>query len=172
MWSAHRWNCRVAIRFSDWSEMSVFSLDLLREYFYIPTEINNENISPFGKYLLLVPTTSIKHHVFLFFFWKSQLPRMKIWVCLCFTFPESHKMETKHHLFTPKKPSKASAWSRHPWKSGTTKLLSLRWRRTLWGSCNGKFVERPPNCSTLGFYKGDEDDVNWKKNYSEIFMYI
>lgn len=83
MWSAHRWNCRVAIRFSDWSEMSVFSLDLLREYFYIPTEINNENISPFGKYLLLVPTTSIKNHVFLFFFGKANYPGWKFeYVCV------------------------------------------------------------------------------------------
>lgn len=96
MWSAHRWNCRVAIRFSDWSEMSVFSLDLLREYFYIPTEINHR----------LGNTTCSNHF--------NQKPRVFVFLekpttpdenlsMFVFYFPRIPQNGDKHHLFTPQK---------------------------------------------------------------------
>lgn len=82
--------------------MSVFSLDLLREYFYIPTEINNENTSPFGKYLLLVPTTSIKNHVFLFFLEKPTTPDENLSMFV-FYFPRIPQNGDKTSLVHPQK---------------------------------------------------------------------
>ena len=152
MWSAHRGNCRVAIRFSDRSEISVFSLDLLREYFYVPTKIHHP-LANIGFYLVRPLQSKTKCCCFFSIFANYPGSKFEYVMYVCVLIPQnSHKMETAPSLFHPQKPSKAS---------GTTKLLSLRWRRTVWGSCNGKFVERPPTRSTLGFYR--DEDVNWKK---------